>query len=267
MKKRFAKKSLGQNFLHSSEIRDKILEAAGDITGKNILEIGPGLGFLTTKLLAKGATITAVEIDPRATQILQKDFSHKEDFKLIKGDILQQNLDTIFEQKKYSIIANIPYNITAPILRKTLSETKNKPEMAILMVQKEVAQKITDQKKRSILSISIEIFAESSIVCEVNRECFSPIPKVDSAVIKLTTRTKPLITPELEKKFFTVVNAGFTQKRKKISNYLGGYFGISSQQLLGSINPNARAETLSIDDWILITNNFKNLIKHKSKNK
>jgi len=154
-KERFAKKSLGQNFLQSHEIREKIIEAAGDIREKNILEIGPGLGFLTSGLLTKKANVWAIEIDDRAINTLQKNFEHKPNFKLIHGDVLDQSLDTILEQKKYSIIANIPYNITARILKKILAETKNKPEEAILMVQKEVAEKITNKKK---LNYSLNIY-------------------------------------------------------------------------------------------------------------
>jgi len=307
-KSKFAKKSLGQNFLHSPEIRQRIVDVAGDINGKNILEIGPGLGFLTTKLLAAGANITAVELDKRACEVLKRDFGHKDHFKLIQGDILKQDLDTIFEQEtcprprsgKYSIIANIPYNITAPILRKILSQTKNRPQFAILMVQKEVAEKICNLNaksrdcnnpgidctpptppltclaetwrtppprgrtvifKRSILSISVEVFAEAEISFAVGREHFSPSPRVDSAVIKLTTRQKPLVSPKDEKDFFTVVNAGFSQKRKKLKNFLGGFFGVSSEILLGSIDGTRRAETLTVKEWMVITKNFQTQVK------
>ncbi|MDH3324960.1 MAG: 16S rRNA (adenine(1518)-N(6)/adenine(1519)-N(6))-dimethyltransferase RsmA, partial [Candidatus Peregrinibacteria bacterium] len=231
MQKQFAKKSLGQNFLNSTEIRDGILEAAGDLKDKNILEIGPGLGFLTEKLLEAGANLTAVEKDDRAYKILTNEFPENKKFHLINGDFLEQNLDELFEQKKYSAVANIPYNITNPILRKLLCDTKNKPEFSILMVQKEVAQKICPviegkakkKNKRSILSISVEVFAEAELLFLVDRENFTPVPRVDSAIMYIKTREKPLIDPELEKDFFTVVNAGFSRKRKKIGNVLPGY--------------------------------------------
>jgi len=244
---KFAKKSLGQNFLTDPEIRDGILEAAGDIKGKNILEIGPGLGFLTSKLLSSGANLTAVELDDRAVVRLQNDFGHMDHFRLIPGDILDQDLDVMFEQKNYSIIANIPYNITAPILRKTLSSTKNKPDFMLLMVQKEVAQKLV-AKKRSILSISVEIFAEAEICFLVGRECFNPVPGVDSAIIKITTRKEPLVSAEDEKKFFQVVNRAFKEKRKKLSNTLPA-------EWLEGIDANLRPEVLDIDDWLKITKN------------
>jgi len=286
MSSKFAKKSLGQNFLNSSEVRSKILFAAGDLRGKKILEIGPGLGFLTTKLLGAGADLTAVEADERAIEILNKDFAQKSNFHLIHGDILRQDLDKIFEQKKYSVIANIPYNITAPILRKLLAETRNRPDFAILMVQKEVAEKIVGSKisrveagessagttvnprvlsqksagstakKRSILSISVEIFAESKILFFVPRENFSPAPRVDSAVIFLKIRDKSLVPDGLERDFFTVVNAGFSEKRKKIGNVLPKFFGIGAGEILGEVDPNLRPEDLSIADWVGVARNF-----------
>ena len=244
---KFAKKSLGQNFLQSSEIRDQILEAAGDIKNKTILEIGPGLGFLTAKLLSSGAQLTAIELDDRASELLKKEFGHMDNLKLIQGDILDQSLDAIFEQEKYSIIANIPYNITAPILRKCLAETTNQPEFLLLMVQKEVAKKLVS-KKRSILSISVEIFAEAEICFEVGREHFSPVPGVDSAIIKITTRKKPLVEKSVEKKFFQMVNRAFKEKRKKLSNSL-------PSEWLEGIDENLRPEVLDISDWLKITKN------------
>lgn len=254
----FAQKSWGQNFLQSPEIRDKILFSAGNLKGQNILEIGPGLGFLTTKLLKENPNkCITVEIDPRAIEILKKDFGHKESFQVIEGDILQQDLDTIWKEEPYMVIANIPYNITSPILRKLLSRTKNKPKKTILMVQKEVGLKICNTKKRSVLSLSVEIFAETEYLFHVSRNDFLPIPKVDSGVICLTLRHTPLIPETLQKDFFIVINAGFSQKRKKIGNYIGSFFGVSSQLLLQDIDPNKRAETLSVEEWEKITYNFR----------
>ena len=258
---KFAKKSLGQNFLTSSGVRDKILEIAGDISGKNVLEIGPGLGFLTTKLLASECNLTAIELDERAIKILENDFGQRRNFHLIHGSILNEDLDELFGNKEYSVIANIPYHITSPILRRLLAETINKPTSAILMVQKEVAKKICNTKKRSILSISVEIFAQAENMFTVLRDNFQPVPRVDSAVIRLQIRKKPLVSSKLEKDFFTVVNAGFSEKRKKLGNVLGKFFGIPSEKLLGTIDPNLRAEVLEIEDWKEITKNFQTYVK------
>ncbi len=260
-KQSFAKKSLGQNFLQSSKIRDQILESVGDLEGKNILEIGPGLGFLTNKLVTKKANLTAIELDERAVELLQQDFGHKDNFHLIHGDFLKQDLDTLFEQKKYSIIANIPYNITSPILKKVLANTKNKPQTLTLMVQKEVAEKLCPPSnnkpwKRSILSLSVEIFAEAKPLFLVGRENFSPVPKVDSAVIQIRTRKTPLVSERLERDFFTVVHAGFGSKRKKLGNVIGSFFGIEAGKILGDIDPNRRAETLDVGEWITLAKNL-----------
>ncbi len=272
-RKTFAKKSLGQNFLQSSKIRDQILESVGDLKGKNILEIGPGLGFLTNKLVAKNANLTAVELDDRAVELLQRDFGHRENFHLIHGDFLKQDLDVLFQKEPYSIIANIPYNITSPILKKVLSCTKHKPDTMTLMVQKEVAEKICPPShsgrglegegkkkwKRSILSLSVEIFAEAELLFLVGREHFSPVPKVDSAIIRITTRPTPLVSEDMEQDFFTVVHAGFSSKRKKLGNVIGSFFGVEANKLLGDIDPNRRAETLKIEEWILIVKNFQTI--------
>lgn len=290
---KFAKKSLGQNFLTSTEVRDLILAEAGDLKGKKVLEIGPGLGFLTEHLLAAGADLTAVELDGRAVSILTKKFGDKDNFNLIYNDILDQNLDKLFRTDDYCVIANIPYNITNPIIRKLLEKTANKPKFVLIMVQKEVAQKICDpvstaqeevetsgkdqpfgvplrgvpvasqkraKSKRSILSIAVEVYAQARYCFTVNREHFEPSPKVDSAIIRLNILENPLITKEITRDFFTVVNAGFSEKRKKIGNVLGKFFGIPAKQLLGDIDGNRRAENLTIDEWLEVTENFKKAV-------
>jgi 16S rRNA (adenine1518-N6/adenine1519-N6)-dimethyltransferase len=291
---KFAKKSLGQNFLTSTEVRDKILKEAGDLTGKKILEIGPGLGFLTEKLLEAGADLTAIELDERAFKILQNKFGPLPNFNLLNADVLQTNLEDLIGSQEYSVIANIPYNITGPIIRLLLEKTKHKPKFALLMVQKEVGLKICDpvskadeqapstgkgqpfgvplrgvaepskkrtKSKRSILSIAVEVYAEAKYCFTVGREHFEPSPKVDSAIIKMTVLDKPLITEAEQRDFFTVVNAGFSEKRKKVGNVLGRFFGIPVKELLGDIDPNRRAETLSIEEWLDITEKFRNLDK------
>lgn len=292
---KFAKKNLGQNFLISTDVRAHILKEAGDLKGKKVLEIGPGLGFLTEELLKASAILTAIELDERAFKILQKQFGTYENFTLLNQDILQTDLDNLFKKAPYCVIANIPYNITNPIIRKLLEKTQNKPDFALLMVQKEVAQKICDpvsqaqpketqdsgtdqpfgvplrgvsqasqkraKSKRSILSIAVEVYAEAKYCFTVGRELFEPAPRVDSAIMKLTVLENPLITPEQQRDFFTVVNAGFSEKRKKIGNVLGKFFGVPSDKLLASIDANRRAETLTINEWLEVTDNFSKVIK------
>lgn len=265
--RKFAKKDLGQNFLQSTEVRDKILLEAGNIAGKHVLEIGPGLGFLTEALLQAGAKLTAIEFDERAVRVLERKFEDNPNFTLIQGSILDENLDEIFKDEPWKVVANIPYHITSPILRKLLAETSNKPTSCVLMVQKEVAKKIARTRpaqekfveSRSILSLSVEIFAETKNCFEVKRDCFEPAPNVDSAILKLTTRAMPLITPEMETDFFTMVNAGFCERRKKLRNSLPKFFGDDPTPLLKGIDGDRRAETLNIEEWIVLTKNFQNL--------
>lgn len=263
-KKNFAKKSLGQNFLQSTKIREGILTEAGDISKKNILEIGPGLGFLTTKLIKSGAEVTAIELDERAVKVLEADFGDKKNFRLFHEDFLRWDLDQHFPVGvPYSVIANIPYNITNPILRKLTENTNNRPEYAILMVQKEVAEKIcyaqdggSKKHKTSVLSIAVEIFAEAKYCFTVDRSCFSPAPRVDSAIMKLDFREKPLVEKILMRDFFTVVQAGFSERRKKLKNTLQNFFGNDCKKILGDIDPELRAENLSIENWIHMAKNL-----------
>ena len=289
---RFAKKHLGQNFLTSTKVRDDILIEAGDLKGKKVLEIGPGLGFLTEELLKAGADLTAVELDERAYRVLSNKLSYATNLRLINGDILQTNLEDLFGNDDYCVIANIPYNITGPIIRKLLEKVARKPSFILLMVQKEVGLKICDpvskavddeqasgegqpfgvplqgvakasqkrtKSKRSILSIAVEVYAEAKYCFTVGREHFEPSPKVDSAIIKMNVLDKPLITPEQQRDFFTVVNAGFSERRKKIGNVLGRFFGIPGKELLGELDPNRRAETLSIEEWLEVTERFRDV--------
>lgn len=263
--RKFAKKDLGQNFLQSKEVREKILHEAGDIQGKHVLEIGPGLGFLTEALLDAGAKLTAVEFDERAVRFLTNKYSNYPNFTLIEGSILDMDLDEIFGDESWQTIANIPYHITSPIIKKLLAETRNKPTSSVLMVQKEVAKKIARTRcatekiveSRSILSLSVEIFAETKNCFEVKRTCFEPAPNVDSAILKLTTREKPLIDPKMEQDFFTMVNAGFCERRKKLRNSLPKFFGEDPTALLKGIDGDRRAETLNIEEWITMTENFR----------
>lgn len=265
--RKFAKKDLGQNFLQSTEVREKIMMESGDIKGKNVLEIGPGLGFLTEALLDAGAILTAVEFDERAVRFLENKYGNYPNFTLIEGSILDINIDEIFKDEPWQTVANIPYHITSPILRKLLSETMNKPKSCVLMVQKEVAEKIARTRcgkekfieSRSILSLSVEIYAEAKNCFEVKRDCFEPAPNVDSAILKLTTRAKPLIAHEMERDFFTMVNAGFCERRKKLKNALVKFFGEDPTKLLKGIDGDRRAETLDIGEWITLTENFRTL--------
>ena len=254
------KKSLGQHWLKDPEILADIAEAA-ELTGDDVvLEIGPGLGTLTSRLLARANSVTAVEFDADLARKLPGQFPGKE-LTVINQDILQFDLNQL--PKNYKVVANVPYYITSKIVEKLMT-AENKPSIAVLLVQKEVAERIAAEAgNMSILSVSVHIFAEAKLDIEVPRQFFTPPPKVDSQVVVLRTRNNPLITPEDQKDFFRIVKAGFSAKRKKLRSSLSGGLGIDksmAEELLknAGISPDARAEDLAIEDWKRLLKEWRN---------
>ena len=255
------KKSLGQHWLKDPEILADIAEAA-ELTGDDVvLEIGPGLGTLTSRLLARANSVTAVEFDADLARKLPGQFPGKK-LAVVNQDILQFDLNQL--PKNYKVVANVPYYITSKIVEKLMT-AENKPSIAVLLVQKEVAERIAAEAgNMSVLSVSVQIFAEAELDIEVPRQFFTPPPKVDSQVVVLRTRNNPLITPEDQRDFFRIVKAGFSAKRKKLRSSLSGGLGISksvAEELLknAGISPDARAEDLAIEDWKKLLKEWRNL--------
>ena len=255
----YAKKSLGQNFLISPRVVEAIA-LAGDIKPEEVvIEIGPGKGVLTRALLDAGARVRAIEKDDRLIPILADQFKTEiaeERLELIHGDIMDMDFDasTRAIKEPYKVIANIPYYITGTLIRSFLS-SEHKPANMVLMVQKEVANRIIARDgKESILSLSVKAYAQPELVMNVSRGNFFPIPNVDSAVIKLSDIQNPFANGAAEKRFFEVVKAGFSQKRKKLSSNLEKVWP-TKEDLLKiferlSIDKNARAEDLSLKTWL-----------------
>jgi len=245
------KKSLGQHWLKDPDILADIAEAAELTSDDVVLEIGPGLGTLTSRLLARANSVTAVEFDADLARKLPGQFPGKK-LTVVNQDILQFDLNQL--PKNYKVVANVPYYITSKIVEKLMT-AENKPSIAVLLVQKEVAQRIAAEPgEMSILAVSAQLFAEAELDIEVLRQFFTPPPKVDSQVVVLRTRNNPLITPEDQRDFFRIVKAGFSAKRKKLRSSLSGGLGIDksvAEELLknAGISPDARAEDLAIDDW------------------
>ena len=245
------KKELGQHWLKDPETLAEIAEAAELVSDDVVLEIGPGLGTLTSRLLARAGRVVAVEFDAELARKLPGQFPGK-NLEVINEDILQFDLDQL--SAGYKVVANVPYYITSKIVEKLMT-AKNKPSLAVLLVQKEVAQRIAAEPgDMSILAISAQIFAEAELDIEVPRQFFTPPPKVDSQVVVLRTRDEPLVAKNDEKLFFRLVKAGFSAKRKKLRSSLSAGLAISkpeAERLLktAGINPEQRAEDLSIDDW------------------
>lgn len=245
------KKELGQHWLRDPEILAEIAEVAELGRGDVVLEIGPGLGTLTSRLLARAGRVVAVEFDRDLVRKLPGQFPGK-NLEVINEDILQFDLNQL--PKGYKVVANVPYYITSKIVEKLMT-AENKPSLAVLLVQKEVAQRIAAEPgEMSILAVSVQAFAEAELDIEVPRQFFTPPPKVDSQVVVLRTRTEPLVDPRDHKDFFRIVKAGFSAKRKKLRSSLSGGLGVSkatTEQLLkkADISPDVRAEDLAIDDW------------------
>ncbi len=252
---------LGQHFLKSKRIVAAIVNAA-EITKKDIiLEVGPGRGILTEALLEKAGKVIAIEKDKELVRYLSDKFSSPKNLVLIEGDILtwkpRFHLETGFPSSNYKIVANIPYYITSRFLRKFLTGNPpagGQPKLMVLMVQKEVAKRIVAKPpEMSILSVSVQVYAEPKIVTLVSKRLFSPPPKVDSAVIKLQNISRNFFTKNNldEKEFFALVKKGFSHKRKILKNNLS----MSTYDVKKcKISPQMRAQELSLRDWKCLLN-------------
>jgi 16S rRNA (adenine1518-N6/adenine1519-N6)-dimethyltransferase len=245
------KKSLGQHWLKDRDVLDHIADCAEIIDTDTILEIGPGLGTLTSVLLRQAKGVIAVEFDEELARKLPAQFPGK-NLKVVQSDILSFDLSGL--PSGYKVVANVPYYITSKIVQ-LLMTAGNKPTIAVLLIQKEVAERLAAKPgDMSILAISAQLFADVTLGDVVPAEFFTPPPKVDSQVVILKTRSQPFLTDISEKDFFRVVKAGFSAKRKMLRSSLSGGLGISKpevEELLkkAAIDPNARAESLSLDDW------------------
>ncbi len=257
-------KGMGQNFLVDRPTLNKII-AVAELTKEDvILEVGPGLGTLTQELAKRVKKVIAVEKDAKMIEMLKENLKDYKNIEIIKGDILKFSSSQL-QASSFKVVANIPYYLTSPLIRKFL-EDKNPPEQIILMVQKEIAQKICAKPPRmSLLSVSVQFYASPNIITYVSKNCFWPRPKVDSAIIKIVKSERRKVKSDVEK-FFTIVKAGFSHPRKQLVNNLSTLklpdgvtldkSAASNWLLKNNISPNQRAETLSVDDWIKLTNSF-----------
>ena len=245
-------KSLGQHWLRDRTILAAIADAAELTPSDTVLEIGPGLGTLTSEILRQTDKVIAVEYDGELARKLPGQFPGK-DLTVINEDILTFDLDSL--PAGYKVVANVPYYITSKIIERLMT-AHNKPSIAVLLVQKEVAERIAARPgDMSILAVSAQLYAEASLGALVPRRFFTPPPKVDSQVIVLRTRTTPLVPAEDERALFRVVKAGFRAKRKKLRSSISAGLAITkpaAEELLrhANIDPELRAEDLSIDDWL-----------------
>lgn len=259
-------KLLGQNFLTDKSVLKKIIETADLSPTDTVLEIGPGTGILTKELAQGVRKVIAVEKDPKMVQILKEELKVLDNIDIVQGDILKIDNWKLIENwgleiGNYKIVANLPYYISSPVIRKFL-EIDNPPEFLVLMLQKEVAKRIcVKPPDMNLLAVSVQFYATVKIIKYVSKKSFWPVPKVDSAIIKIT----PLICADRKNIntdiFFKIVKAGFSQPRKQLLNNLShslkiNKVNVNNWLLKNKINANRRAETLEIKDWINLCNNF-----------
>lgn len=245
-------KSLGQNFLIDKDALKKIEEAAELSSADSVLEIGPGLGVLTSGLAAKAGRVIAVEKDKRLAGYLRNFFAAQKNLEIIEDDFLEFNFVKAGLKSGFKVVANLPYSITSAAVRKIM-ESVPAPQSAILMLQKEVAERISAKPgDMSLLALSVQYYGTPKLLFKVSKGSFWPSPKVDSAVIKIIMDKKR--NAKEAEKFFRVARIGFSSPRKQLLNNLASGFHISKEKaaellMRAKINPKARPEELSVEDW------------------
>ena len=267
------KKKFGQNFLINRGILNQIIKAAELTDEDYVLEIGPGIGCVTQELLVHAKKVIAVEIDKMLIPILEDNFGQYSNFKLINNDILKVDLHELLKDKKFKVVANLPYYITTPIIMMLLEE-RLPIETITVMVQKEVALRMDAKpgtKQYGAITVALNYYASSYLVTNVPRDCFMPSPNVDSAVIQLRLHDEPPVKVKDEELLFKIVKAAFSQRRKTLLNTLfsQGGLGIAKEELKvildnSGIGASVRGETLSLQDFAMLTDI---IIEYKEDNK
>tara|TARA_B100000029_G_scaffold505861_2_gene587359 strand:+ start:512 stop:1357 length:846 start_codon:yes stop_codon:yes gene_type:complete len=265
------RRPLGQHFLHDEAVLTRIASLVKP-SNNIVLEIGPGTGNLTELLLDKGFEVYAIEIDSRLVKKLANKFDKKainfERLRVLEGDARSYDLTEVLKDKQYSVVANLPYYAANPIIRRFL-ESNPKPENMVVMLQREVAREmVAEGGKFSILGISVQLYAKVSFLFDVLPEAFSPPPSVVSSVLYLELRSEPLVPFALIPDFFTLIKGVFKNPRKQLHNALlaapwaGDTFGLNEARVIlerAKVDSSRRPETLSIEEWILILEEFTTL--------
>ncbi len=261
-----ARKGLGQHFLIDEEVLKLITSAAELAPTDVIMEIGPGLGVLTKELARQAGWVVAIELDNKLAAILKQTLASFNNVTIINEDILSIDPAVLLQEQKtrfpstisspfsYKVVTNLPYYITSPVLRHFL-EASVKPQMMVVMVQKEVAEVIVAEPgQMSLLSISVQFYGEPGIVSYVPARCFYPPPEVDSAILRVKLYPQPAVAVTDNEGFFGLVRAGFAASRKQIGNSLAQGLGLTKAEVLpllekASIVSQRRAETLTLEEW------------------
>ena len=254
-------KDLGQNFLVDENILSRMVECAELAPTAQVLEIGAGLGSLTYFLAQAARQVTAVEIDPDLLAIARHTTANCENVDLVQGDILQIDMSSLHLTDGFIVVANIPYYITSAIIRKMLNNPE-KPARMVLTIQEEVAQRICAKAgEMSLLALSVQVFGDARIVLKIPAEAFYPSPKVDSVTLRVDLFQQPAIAEEKLDTFFRLTKAGFSQKRKMLRNTLSAGLHLPREQVdalltQAAIDPQRRAQTLSMQEWGTLTDQY-----------
>jgi len=277
-------KKWGQHFLTDARILESIADAADVSPTDTILEIGPGLGHLTRALARRAGRVIAIEIDGKLATKLQDEFSSVSNVAIVQGNVLDARADEWIERygnqitgagkipapvnMPFKVVANLPYYITSAILRHLL-QTANKPSVIVVMVQREVAQRMIAQPPAmNLLAIGVQFFARPRIVRTIAAGAFYPPPQVDSAVVRLDVFPEPRLGTSETEEFFEIVHAGFGERRKQLFNALRHRLSDSARLIAqalanAGIDPTRRAETLTLPEWLALYHTF--LLSRKGK--
>lgn len=260
-------KSLGQNFLINPSVCPRMAELSGADKGVGVIEIGPGIGVLTNELCRLADKVVAIELDKRLLPVLEETLGEYDNLKVVNADVLETDLHKLIEEEfsgmEVVVCANLPYYITSPVIMKLL-EDKLPISAITVMVQKEAAQRICAEvgsRQSGAVTVSVNYYAKPEMLFSVSAGSFMPAPKVDSAVIRLNVLNEPPVKVNDEKKFFSVVKASFSQRRKVISNSLSSGLSLDKSKIAeilekSDVPLNARAEKLSLQNFADIANNL-----------
>jgi len=252
--------SLGQRFLVDRDARRAILDAAELSPDEDVLEVGPGPGVLTAQLAERARSVTAVEIDERMVAVLGETLAGHENVKIVRADALAVDLFALGDRRPTRIVANLPYQITTPLLERFIGNER-RPPLVVVLVQEEVARRIvataSSAKERGYLSVFVQSFADAKIVRRVPPTAFRPAPKVSSAVVALRTHARPAFAPLERSAFLRLVSDVFRHRRKQLRGALGHEAGVTPERAeaalrASGIEPRRRAEELTLDEWVAL---------------
>ena len=252
------RKSLGQNFLHDPNMLDKIVSIAELTPDDLVLEVGPGTGLLTERIANASKQLISIEVDERLQPLLEDIVAQHPNLTIRYQDILTLDVNKLYENQPYVVVANLPYYITSAIMRHLL-ESDHRPTRMVLTMQMEVAERmIAKPDDMSILSVSVQFYGRPQIAARLKPSVFWPRPEVDSAVVRIDTYDQPIVDVPNSQVFFRVVRAGFGQKRKQLKNAIASGLGLDAERTASvfdtaKVDSRRRAETLTLEEWALLT--------------